>query len=147
MVKYLRNEKFLRLYMENGENQYRWAMHIEIDTNHIRPKPRMVQSDRYKKRRVCVVYNKWKDEIVSAYNKVSNKKIYVCPVALSFEFLLKNQRKVDLDNLVKGVIDSLTGYAWIDDSIKWIPKFDKVFARKWDEKFERVVLDIRPLHT
>src|SRR6185436_14767242 len=38
------------------------------------------------------------------------------PVILDVDFFMGNQRRCDLDNLVKTVGDALNGAAWVDDS-------------------------------
>jgi crossover junction endodeoxyribonuclease RusA len=38
------------------------------------------------------------------------------PVAVTLEFRTSTRRRVDLDNLVKLVLDAANGYAWADDA-------------------------------
>lgn len=62
-------------------------------------------------------------------------------VVLSVAFYLGSRRRVDLDNLVKGVKDALNGAAWNDDS-----QVVQLFASKQVDKANpRCVVTIEPI--
>jgi Holliday junction resolvase RusA-like endonuclease len=96
---------------------------IDIRTEHLCPKPRMTRSDKWKKRPCVERWMAYKDLVAMTYRRAGGRT-YFSPVSIGFEFTLLNRRKIDLDNLIKGVIDALTGLAWPDDSVSHIRSYD-----------------------
>ena len=58
----------------------------------------------------------WQD-LVAQYAAIAmmGQDLYQWEVEVSIEFRRENQRKVDLDNLSKSVLDSCNGIVWNDD--------------------------------
>jgi len=84
-------------------------------------KPRMTRRDKFLKRKCVMKYREWSDKIRYTFTKKTgvilthkNKIKLTCPVKIEmcFQFYKKNKNtyhteKPDIDNLNKGVLDSL----------------------------------------
>lgn len=114
-------------------------MKVEIEINPM-GKPRMTQSDKWKKRKVVVRYFSFKDHL----NLICKSVGFVPGEVLGFEFHIPmpeswskkkkaemqgkpHQQKPDLDNLIKAVKDSLLK----DDSHVW--KYIEEPKKVWSE--------------
>jgi Holliday junction resolvase RusA-like endonuclease len=70
---------------------------------------------------------------------------YFQPVAITYDFWLKDNRKIDLDNLIKGVNDALNGLAWPDDSVKYIRYYEGArIVIDTSRVREQAIIRIRP---
>ena len=82
------------------------------------------------------------------------------PILLSITFYLSGSlNKSDLDNLIGGIKDALIGYAWVDDSCKYVREYgnmkavslcytcqDKKTCKKIkDCPYERVEIEIKEI--
>jgi Holliday junction resolvase RusA-like endonuclease len=90
---------------------------FKVSANKLITKPRIVKSDLWKKRPHVEEWYAWKDLIAQCY-KEAGGKTFLKPVKVSYWFYVQEGRKLDNDNLIKGVNDSLNGLAWIDDNVK-----------------------------
>ncbi len=79
------------------------------------PKPRMTQRDKWKQRPCVVKYRAWADTIRWACRGKLPETIhgiqlqFVLPNPKHKEGFIRHQVKPDLDNLIKGAIDAVTG--------------------------------------
>lgn len=94
------------------------------------PKPRMTRADKWKKRPVVVKFREWKDVIKEAFineaKKLSNSELKY-PIfdkcEMGFYFDMIGNPRCDLDNLIKGIKDSLKDIAFSDDNVRIIPRY------------------------
>lgn len=68
-------------------------------------------------------------------------RLRACHVAMTF--FLPTKRRVDIDNLIKAVLDGLNGAAYEDDSAV----FSVAAAKKLDREQPRTMIEIYPLNT
>ena len=120
---------------------------LEIITVKLVSKPRMTNSSKWKSKidKRLKEYWGWVDEIKWNYKKI-NGRMYNDPVRLGFTFCLNVETRRDLDNVIKGIKDSLSGLAWKDDNIKYIRGYDYVNVvniKKGD--MEKLILRISPV--
>ncbi len=94
------------------------------------PKPRMTQSDKWKKRKCVVQYWQYKDKLKESGMSLTNddRVIFYVPMPDSYSKKKKalldgqpHQQKPDVDNMIKGILDCL----FKDDSHIW-----RVYAEK-----------------
>lgn len=91
----------------------------------------------------------FKDLVALSYKKAGGHS-YFQPLAVGYEFRLLNHRKIDLDNLIKGINDSLSGLAWPDDSVAYVRQYD--YARVVFKQYgpfdadEQAIITIRPIN-
>jgi Holliday junction resolvase RusA-like endonuclease len=112
----------LRLHNEN-ESVSHPPIEFKVETEKLCSKPRMTRCDVWKKRPVVERWFAYKDLVALTYRR-SGGKTYFHPVSMKFEFFLSGNRRTDLDNLIKAVIDALVGLAFPDDSVKYIRRYD-----------------------
>lgn len=105
----------------------------------------MTQRDKWAKRDVVERWLAFKD-LVSLTYKSCGGKMFLIPVAVQYNFYISDRRKMDLDNLIKGINDALNGRAWLDDNIGRLRQIDGAFVHFIDkDKDEAVRIRIRPL--
>jgi len=113
----------------------------------LRTKPRMTQRDKWAKREVIERWFAFKDLVGLSYRSQKGKT-FLCPVAVQYNFYISDRRRLDLDNLVKGINDALNGLAWPDDNIGCVRQFDGAFVHFLDRGVdEQVRVRVRPLMT
>jgi len=112
-----RGEKDLGVHrgMEKNPSQ----VTFRIITERLRSKPRLVRSDVWKKRPIVENWYAWKDLVAMTYREQCGYT-FTEPVFVYYYFQLCTHRKIDVDNLIKGVNDALNGLAWPDDRIKYV---------------------------
>ena len=138
-----RGKKYFTLHSKSPEKPQTTIFQVIADR--LRSKPRMTRSDKWKKRPVIVKWYAWKDLVALSYRRTKGRS-YVCPVAMSYEFYLKDKRRIDLDNLIKGINDALLGLAFADDDVKHIKKIDCAEAFIFPSlEEEKAIITIRPL--
>jgi len=76
------------------------------------PRPRIPKRGAYYSKR----YTTWREQIRQAAEHLKEHN-FKSPVAVSLYFRSSNWRKQDIDNLVKGVLDSLTSIVWENDNV------------------------------
>jgi Holliday junction resolvase RusA-like endonuclease len=59
---------------------------------------------------------KFREDIKNAMNNYNDKICYDCPIKLYIEFHFDDNRKRDLDNVLKSILDSLKDILYTDDS-------------------------------
>ena len=98
-------------------------MEFKIFAKRIRSKPRITRQDAWKKRVVVENWYVWKDLVAMSF-KTSGGTTFIQPVAVSYDFYLSTKRRIDIDNLIKGINDALNGLAWPDDAVKYLRQID-----------------------
>ena len=128
-----------------SQSREKQTLEFTIEAQKIMTKPRMTRRDRWKKRPVVERWNAWKDLVWVAY-KNAGGRMYHHPVAIYYGFYLSNKRKIDLDNLIKGINDSLIGIAYNDDSAKIVRRYDGAYVLYIPKNcIETARIKIRPL--
>jgi len=105
----------------------------------------MTRSDVWKKRPIVERWLAYKDLIAMSYRSQGGVTFFN-PVSVGYIFYLKDNRRIDLDNLIKGINDALNRLAWPDDDVKHIRQYDyarAVIDTSLEE--ERVKITIKPL--
>ena len=117
---------------------------FKVRAERLSSKPRMTQSDRWKKRPIVERWLAFKDLIALSYKQAGGRS-YFGEVAIQYDFYLY-KRRIDLDNLIKGVNDSLSGLAWVDDDVGHVRQYDGAFTHFVERgSMEEIVVRIRPL--
>lgn len=98
------------------------------------PKPRMTRRDKWMQRPCVMKYRKFCTDVVGAYIDACRKagvRQRTYPInTLSITFGWEGSLNVaDLSNCVKSVEDALNGYAWPDDTMQYVRKYESVRAR------------------
>jgi len=95
-------------------------------------KPRMTSGDRWKKRAPVLKYIEWQEDIRTAWEDEHSQHPMrgPYPLCMGFRFYLGTQApKVDLDNLIKAVVDSLVYLGIIKgDTVAHISKYSHAEA-------------------
>lgn len=109
----------------------------------LRAKPRMTKGDRWRKRPIIERWFAFKDLVALSYRH-SGGHTFFNPVTVDYEFFLSNFRRIDADNLIKGINDALVGLAFPDDCVKYIKggTFHITFLPK--DSMEKAVITIKP---
>lgn len=97
-----------------------------VSAERIRTKPRMTRQDVWKKRPCVTNWYEWKNNVAWTY-KQKGGWCFDCPVSVKFWFRLKASKKErrDLDNIIKGIIEALSGgVAFVDDSIEYVRRYE-----------------------
>lgn len=98
------------------------------------PKPRMTRRDIWDRRPCILKYREWQNKVLAAAISAGGASKLEGPLRFSAGFFLKGHPNMDLDNLCKGILDSLIPHRgavlWTipDDSIKIIPQYGPIFA-------------------
>lgn len=83
-------------------------------------------------------YEAYREAIAYSYLAAVKMRMHEGPVGLKVIFCMPNHRRVDIDNLLKGVMDALNGLAYKDDS-----QVTTILARKtYDAKLPRTMIRI-----
>lgn len=72
-------------------------------------RPRVTYGHAYTPQRT----REWEERVAIAFLQAHGRPLLAGPVAVRIEF---NQRRGDLDNLAKAILDGLNGVAWVDDA-------------------------------
>jgi Holliday junction resolvase RusA-like endonuclease len=104
----------------------------------------MTRCDKWKKRPVIERWLAYKDLVALSYRQAGGKT-YMEPVQIFYEFFLADNRRIDSDNLVKGINDALLGLAFPDDCVFYIRRgtFGVNFIPKGNQ--EHADITIEPL--
>jgi len=86
-------------------------------------KPRMTQRDRWAGRDIVERWFAFRELVVLSYRQ-SGGKCFFGPVSIGYEFHIREGRRVDLDNLIKGINDALNGEAWPDDCCSIVREYE-----------------------
>lgn len=70
----------------------------------------------------------WQQSVREAFVTANTRELQFRRCSVAMTFVVKPSARNDLDNLVKAVLDALTGYAWTDDRIKIVPVIDSAAA-------------------
>jgi len=79
----------------------------------------MTRRDIWKKRPIVERWYAYKDLIAISYRQAGGKT-FMGPVNIDYQFYLSNKRRIDSDNLIKGINDALIGLAFPDDKVAYI---------------------------
>jgi len=110
------------------------------------PKPRMTQRDKWAKRPIVERWFVYKDLVAMSYRRAGGG-MFVRPVGIEYDFFILSRKKMDLDNLVKGINDALNGLAWLDDNIKWVRSLNAMIHFVNPEEQELARIKITPLNS
>lgn len=75
-------------------------------------RPRVTGHGTYTPQRV----KDWQNCVAATHRQTCEPVTLTGSIQLTLHFYRKDRRRVDLDNLIKAVMDGLTGVAWADDS-------------------------------
>jgi len=113
---------------------------FKVECDCLRPKPRMTSRDRWSKREATDRWWAFKDMVVLSYRQAGGR-FYTPPVSVKYEFFLSNRRRIDLDNLIKGINDALNNIAWPDDCCACVREYESakaVFIGKGNKEYARI---------
>ena len=111
---------------------------------HIMPKPVMSYKDKWNRRPCVTRWFSWKDCLSESYLN-NNGMEYFSPVNIQMDFKIKDGRKLDLDNLIKGVIDALCKLAFKDDDINHIKRIEASVERIDKNQIESCEISINEI--
>lgn len=84
------------------------------------PRPRIVHQGKRRFAYMPAHYERWKQDTALLWRQTTRSTLPDRECTYTVEIGIRGPMRGDLDNYAKSVLDALSGYAFPDDSVRWI---------------------------